>query len=488
MRLSFILPMAALFVLPSVLPAQPEPAKSLFFVAATSQSARFLQPWEKNQPQRKRGMGALIPGNRVLVTAELTVDSTYIELERPGDGIKATARVTARDYECNLAVVEPIKDAAKFFEGAVPLEIDTPAKAGDELEVWQLEDDGSPIVTKGNLLRVELGSYFLPDRSFLRYEFKASLQNKAGSFIIPAVRGGKLTGILLGYNSDDQIADILPAPIMRKFLDDAADGTYQGFATIGVRYARTTDTQFRQWLGLPDDVGGIYLSKVVKKASADAAGLQEGDVILAMDGFDIDRRGYYKDPDFGPLNFGHLITGRKNVGETLKVTVWRDKKKVEVPVKLMRQNAEDFLVDPWMFDRGPRYLVAGGLVFTELTRPFIRSFRDWEKNAPVSLRHIELNPEQYSEGRQKVVILAYMIPTKANIGYERITTTVVEEVNGKKIGSIRDLNKALLSPVKGVHEIKVTAPDPVIYIDSALAAEVDEQLMAKGLKPLSRLD
>ena len=488
MRPTLPLLAAALGFLPAPAPAQPEPAKSLFFVAATSQSHRFLQPWEKNPAQRKRGIGALIPGNRVIVTAEITADSTYIELERPGDGAKATARVVARDYECNLAVLEPTAADGKFFEGAVPLEVDAPAKAGDELEVWQLEDDGSPVVTKGSLLRVEMGPYFLPDRIFLRYEFKGSLQNKAGSFIVPAVRGGKLTGILLGYNADDQLADILPAPMIRKFLDDAADGSYQGFATLGVRYSRTTDSQFRRYLGLPDEVGGIYIGKTVKPGSAAAAGIQEGDVILALGGFDIDRRGYYKDPDFGLLNFGHLITGRKNTGETIAATVWRAKQKIEVPVPLLRQNPEDFLVDPWMFDRGPRYLVMGGLVFTELTRPFIRSFRDWEKTAPVALRHIELYPEQYAEGRTKVVILAYMIPTPANVGYEKIATTVVEEANGRKIGSLRDLHDALLKPVDGRHQIKVSAPDPVIHLDAALAEKVDQRLMANGIQPLSRLE
>ncbi len=485
--------LAALAGLPVSVVAAPEatkqdPSKSLVYVMTTSQRHRFTQPWEKSQPVRKRGLGVVLADKRVLVTAELTSDATFIEFERPSNGEKATARVVARDYECNLALLETADKDSKFLADLVPVKIDSPAKAGDTLEVWQLEDDGSSVITSGTLARVETGQYFLPDRSFLRYEFKGSLQNKAGSFIVPGTRKGKLTGLLLGYNANDQLADILPAPIIQRFLDDLADGEYTGFATLGVRIARTTDDQLRRWLGLPEDVGGVFVSKVEKGSSAALAGLKEGDVLLSLDGFDLDRRGYYDDPEFGTLNFSHIVSGRRKVGETVTATIWRDKAKIEISFPLKRREPTDYLVDPWMFDRAPRYLVIGGLLFTELSRPYLQSFKDWEKNAPVELRYAEANQEQYSEGREKIVILAYMIPTPVNIGYERIASRIIKEVNGKPIGSIRDLHDALMKPVDGRHAIRTTGDDPVIYLDAATAELVDRQLQKNGIEPLTRLE
>ena len=491
MKTSILLAAAALLAAP--LPAAPAPATSpsdsLVYVMTTSQRPRFTQPWEKSPPQRKRGLGVVLEGRRVLVTAELVSDATFIEFERPSNGEKQTARVIARDYEANLALLEGTDKDGAFLGGMKPVAIDEPARAGDTLDVWQLEDDGSPVVTTGTLARVETGSYFLPDRTFLRYEFKGSLQNKAGSFIIPAARGGKLTGLLLGYNADDQLADILPAPIIRRFLDDLADGEYAGFPVLGIRIARTTDPQLRGWLKLPGDAGGVFIGKVEKGSSADRAGLKPGDVLLALDGHAIDRRGYYEDPEFGVLNFGHIVNGRHRLGETITASVWRDGAKVDLPVELGRRDASDFLVDPWIFDRSPRYVVVGGLVFTELSRPYLQSFKDWEKNAPVVLRHAEANQDEYAEGRRKLVILCYAIPTDANIGYERVSSRIIEEVNGKPIGCIRDLHQALMKPVDGRHAIKTTSPeDPVFYLDAALAEEVDQRLERAGLAPLSRID
>lgn len=469
--------------------ASASPSDSLVYVMTTSQRPRFTQPWEKSPPVRKRGLGIVLENRRVLVTAELVSDSTFIEFERPSNGEKQTARVIARDYEANLALLEGTDNDGAFLGGMKPVLLDGPAHAGDTLEVWQLEDDGSPVVTSGTLARVETGPYFLRDRSFLRYEFKGSLQNKAGSFIIPAVRGGKLTGLLLGYNSNDQLADILPAPIIRRFLDDLSDGKYVGFPVLGIRIARTTDPQLRRWLKMADAAGGVFVGKVEKGSSAEKAGIKTGDVLLSLDGHALDRRGYYEDPEFGSLNFGHIVNGRHQVGDTITAALWRDGARIELPVTLERREADDYLVDPWLFDRAPRYVVVGGLVFTELSRPYLQSFKDWEKTAPVQLRHAEANQDQYAEGRGKLVILCYAIPSDANIGYERVSSRIIKEVNGKTIGSIRDLHQALMKPIDGRHSITTTAPeDPVFHLDAALAEEVDQRLQRAGLTPLSRID
>jgi len=486
---SLFIPLFAALLIPSVLPAEdaPSPPRSIVYVASTSQSWKFPQPWDKNQPSRKRGLGAVIEGGRILVTGELTANATYIQLERPGDGAKATARVVARDYECNLALLEPVTSEGDFLANTIPLKIDGPARAGDKIDVWQLEDDGGQVITSGVLTRVEMGTYWLPGRSLLRYQLKGSLQNKAGSFIIPAVRDGKLAGIVLGYNADDQVADILPAPIIARFLADQKDGDYKGLPTLGVSYSRTLDSQFREWLKLPGDVGGVYISSIVPGATADLAGVKEGDVILSLADFDIDRRGYYQDPDFGSLNFGHIIAGKNGVGDKVEALVWRDGAKKTLTLTLTRKDSEDYLVEPWIFDRGPRYVVNGGMMFTELSRPFIRAFRDWKKTAPVEFLYADAHQEEFSEGREKLVILAYIIPTPATVGYENIRYSIVEEVNGKAIGSIRDLHSAFLSPKDGRHVIKLKGNSPVIYLDAAMAAAVDQQLEANGISPLNRL-
>jgi hypothetical protein len=53
---------------------------SVLRVNSTNQSYDFFRPWSKKAPFNRRGLGAVIDGGEVLVTAELVWDSNFIEL------------------------------------------------------------------------------------------------------------------------------------------------------------------------------------------------------------------------------------------------------------------------------------------------------------------------------------------------------------------------------------------------------------------------
>ena len=71
----------------------PRAETSLVRVNVTSQSYNYFRPWEKQAPTPRRGLGAVLHRNRVLITAEMVADSSYIELEMPDTGQKVTAEV-----------------------------------------------------------------------------------------------------------------------------------------------------------------------------------------------------------------------------------------------------------------------------------------------------------------------------------------------------------------------------------------------------------
>ena len=68
--------------------AKPSPDKSMLRVNVTSQGWNFGLPWQRMNPGTRRGLGALLSGNRVLVTAELAQDAKYVELEIASSGRK----------------------------------------------------------------------------------------------------------------------------------------------------------------------------------------------------------------------------------------------------------------------------------------------------------------------------------------------------------------------------------------------------------------
>ena len=485
--------LSVLFSAGLVLPAtaqETSPEKSIVRVNATLQSFNFLRPWEKGAPTPRRGLGAVLSGNRVLVTAEMCVSATYLELEHPSSGARVPAKISALDYEANLAILEPTRDPAKSCEGLQSLELDSSTKAGDILEVWQIEDNGDGVSTDVDVLRVNVGRYYIPGSVFLLYQVKGSLQARVNSFTLPVVKDGKLAGMLLSYSSKEQTSTVLPTPIIEAFLADSEDGEYKGFPNMGIGYAQTLDENLREFVGL-NGQGGIFIRQIANGSSADKAGLKKGDVILSIDGNEIDSRGNYEHPDYGKLSFSHLVRGGAMAGDTVSVDLIRDGEPMTVEVKLSRKPPEDYLIDPYMFDRGPRYVIFGGLIFQELTLPYLESWgEDWPNRAPFKLVYANANPESYEEeGRKKLVFLSNVLKTPSTLGYESLTSAILTEVNGKTITDIQDLADALSeTPEGGIHTIEFNDFPKIIYVDDSSSRFVNEQLIQYGINKLERLE
>ncbi len=467
------------------------PEKSIIRVNATLQDYSFLRPWEKGAPTPRRGLGAVLKGNRVLITAEMCVNSTFVELEHPSNGARVPARIAGIDYEANLAVLEAAEANSKVFDGLQALEIDESVAAGDTLNVWQVEDNGDGVSTDVEVLRVDVGRYYIPGSVFLLYQVKGSLQARVNSFTLPVVKNGKLVGMLLSYSSKEQTAGVLPAPVINTFLADLDDGDYQGFPNLGIGIAQTLDETLREFAGIDKVEGGIFVRELAKGGSADKAGILNGDVILSINGQPIDARGNYSHPKYGKLSFSHLVRGGAKVGDKIKLEIVRDAKPMTVEVELTRKRPEDFLIDPYMFDRGPKYVIFGGLIFQELTLPYLESWgEEWTTRAPFKLVHANAEPHPYEEeGREKLVFLSSVLKTPSTLGYEAVNSVIVTRVNGTFIKNIKDLSRAFAEvPANGLHTIEFDEYPKVIYVDDRASRLVNQQLIQYGIGLLERLE
>jgi hypothetical protein len=255
-----------------------------------------------------------------------------------------------------------------------------------------------------------------------------------------------------------------------------------------VEYQTTLDDQFREYLGLAKGQQGVYVSGVSKGGSAEKIGIKEGDIILEMNGYDVDSRGDYRDEKFGMLNLSHIVRGNSYVGDEVKVTVLREGKEVKLKGNLTRKDPKDFLVWPYLYDRGTNYVVMGGLIFQELSLPFLKSFgNDWETSAPLRLVHIAKHTEEYEDqGKRKIVILTAALPTRSTQGYERVGGAIVNKVNGVVINDIADLDKAFKEPLEGIHDIELEDFPKRLYMD-ALTAETDNLRLLNGVYRIGAL-
>ena len=134
--------------------------KSVIRVNTTMQAFNLIQPWEKGAASTRLGLGAVLPNNKVLVTAQMVTDATYIELEKPDSSEKTSARVLTVDYEANLAILEPT-DNKSFLLDREPFLMNEELAPSDQLEAWQFESNGTPVTTKITVSKAEVRQSFL---------------------------------------------------------------------------------------------------------------------------------------------------------------------------------------------------------------------------------------------------------------------------------------------------------------------------------------
>ncbi len=462
---------------------------SLVRVNVTGQPYDYFRPWQKKAPFSKRALGAVLPNDRVLVTADLVANQNYVELERAESGEKTAANVVVVDYEANLALIEP--NDKKFLEGLQPLELALETVVGDRLSAWQLESTGALVVTEGIVTTIGVTRYPADVADFLTYRLSIPMQYRDNSYTVPLVKNNKLAALLLRYDPRSQVLDAIPAPIIAHFLKDAAGQKYQGFPSLGISVFPTRDPQLRAYAGETEKAAGVYVTSVEPGLPAAKAGLQPGDIITAAGDHDVDQNGNYVDSLYGKLEFSNLLTAKAYVGDSIALHIQRGGKPLTLNVKLEHRAEEDYVIPPYNIDDPPSYYVLGGLIFQELTRQYLKEWgNNWQKDAPQDFVYLDkFQSELFPEGKQRVVILSQVLPANSTIGYDDFSYLVVKKANGKQIHSLGELAAALKTPLNGFHVIETVDDPKQLELD---ASQVDAEAAALqknyGLPALQRLE
>ncbi len=487
------LPLALVFLVAPLAPAAAKPApglpdtSSIVRVNSTNQSFDFLRPWTKKTPYMRRGLGVVLPGNRVLVTAEIVANHTYIELEKPATTEKCPAEITVVDYDANLAILTPTEEG--FLKGAKVLELDSGAAVGDAVSFYQFEQNGQIALTPGVISTIAVTSYPLERSSLLAYRVSAPLQNREGSFTIPALRDGRLTGLLMRYDSRSQTAEIIPAPVIAHFLKLATETKYQGFPRAGLAFSPMRDPQLRRYIGLKEN-GGVYVTEVLAGSASEKAGLKKGDVLLSVDGQKLDQDGNYEDAQFGKIPFSHLTTTRHKVGDTIEFLILRDGQQQKIAVTLASGESAPLISEPYLMDKAPEYFILGGLIFQELSRSYLQEWGSgWMREAPQRLVYLDAYQNELPGKKRKIVFLSQVLPSPDTLGYENLDHLVVEKINGVEIHTLADIATAVKKPEKGFHKIEFEGDPGTIYLDAAeIEANAPKLIEDYSLPALQKLN
>jgi hypothetical protein len=417
-------------------------------VTVTGQEWNWQTPWAKQPPWTRPITGLVVPGRRILCASISFGNHLLVEVQKLGSDARTPGRVVLADPEGPLALIE-VDDPA-FWEGLEPLPLADPVPREGEVSILRWRPSGLLDSYPGSVRQVRSGRHGLSRTHLLTLDVATGADGLGASEVV--VADGAVVGLLTG-RADDTFAAIA-SPVLARFVEDAASGEWRGFPRGGFAWQNLTNPALRESLGLAAGESGVRLTHVLPNGTA-AGVLREGDVILEVDGIPIDATGHYEHPVYGRMLFALLFSDGRRPGDTMDITILRDGSRQTVAAPLKRIRADADKVPPYVYGHGPNYAVVGGLVFQELTVPYLSTFGDWQRRGPPRLLiAYEREGADPTPENPRIVVLSSVLPDAANLGYEGVRNLIVKTVNGRPIGSMDDLRQAFDHPEGGFHVVE----------------------------------
>lgn len=420
------------------------PQESIVKIFTTIRTYSYQEPWQAAGFEDLTGSGCLIAGRQILTNAHVVSNAAYIEVQRNNDPAKYPAEVVAIAHEVDLALLR-VKDA-KAFVGIEPLALGPLPELLDNVAVYGFPEGGQGLsITKGIVSRIEETQYAQSGLDFLAVQIDAAINggNSGG----PVIKDGKIVGVAMQTMTEAQnIGYLIPTPIIEHVLADLRDGHYDGFPDVGVYTQALYNHTLRAVIGLPESESGVYINEV-SPGSAAAGKLLAGDVILAVDGTTVANDGTVLMRPGLRISADSLLAAHQ-VGDTATVTVWRQKRRIDIPLQLSSKCGDTSLVKSQEYDTEPEYYILNGLVLMPLSVNYLMSWGEkWQTEAPVSL--LKYFEQSRGQAGEQVVFIGGVLKSEENSGYgTEVVNVRVVEINNQKITSFKEFAKRLDEALK----------------------------------------
>jgi len=183
----------------------------------------------------------------------------------------------------------------------------------------------------------------------------------------------------------------------------------------------------RAGIALPEAEKGVLIGKVLKGSSADGV-LRNGDLLMKVDGYDVDSSAMIE-LDGQKISMKELIE-RCFKDDRLPLDIIRDGKPMKVEMVMKPSLSKDLLMAE--YDKMPRYIVFGGLVFQPIQRNVLAA-------ADISMLDVALDIRDYQEDggcvdHEDMVIITKVLDDEVNARLSgSISNAIVEKINGVKV-------------------------------------------------------
>lgn len=422
--------------------ASARPEQSVVQITNYTQQPDWVEPWRFSPVGGGVGSGFVIGGQRIMTNAHVVSWSKQLIVYRFQDPKPYRATVEFIGHDCDLAVLR-VADPA-FFDGVPALEIGELPDVRSTVVTYGYPAGGRQIsYTSGVVSRIEVQRYVQPNnRSLLAVQTDAAINpgNSGG----PVVQDGKVAGVSFqGKPGLENAGFFIPPNIIRHFLKDIEDGSYNGFPDAGISIVKLTNPAFREALGLPPNNIGARIDALLQPFPETHQRVRENDVLLEVSGYDVGSDGtilYHGNRVHCSVLFDAI-----QHGESIALKVWRDGEVTDITLPLY-VNREDRISGNQY--EPPPYIMVGGLVFTELSRNYLGSLgRNWRKKVSSDTLYELIYRNRMSEAaaRSKPIVLSKILKHPSNIDFAVGPRSILTELNGHEIANMRDLAAALES-------------------------------------------
>ncbi len=432
---------AALFLLPS-LHAQPgEIRKSLCRISNTAQEFNYRVPWLPGPMSGGSGTGWVVKKDRLMTNAHVVSNARLLTVEKENDPKKYVATVEFIAHDCDLALLK-VEDPA-FWKDTRPLEIGGVPEIETAVSVYGYPIGGERMsVTKGIVSRVDFRTYahsVMDSHLCIQIDAAINPGNSGG----PVLKDGKVVGVAfqgLGGADAQNVGYMIPTPVIGHFLKDIEDGHYDRYMDLSIGTFPLQNAAYRRAAGLPDDGRGMAVTSV-GSASACFGKLQEGDVLLKIDGRDIESDGMVQID--GERMLMAEVAERKFKGDTVKFELLRAGKRMTEEITFTQ--AWPYIHQATSYD-APKYIMFGGLLFQPMNRNLVVTYQFANPRIFHYFAHF-IDKELYKE-RDEVIILTALLPDPINTYLDEFREGILDKVNGTKIRNMKELSAAFLKPAE----------------------------------------
>ena len=277
---------------------------------------------EKSGEDTYLGTGIVLSSDGLIITNTHIIDGCTSAKVTLSDGTEYEAKLIGADGQSDITILKI--DAT----GLTPAEFgdSSSLKVGDSVVAIgnPLGENLTGTMTNGIVSAINRDIPYNGHTMTLIQTNAAINEGNSGGPLIDMY--GRVVGItnmkmMSSYSSIEGIGFAIPTSGIKTVSDQLlSGGSVSGRPSIGITVAGIDETVAKHY-SIPQ---GLYISDVVSGSDAQKQGLKKGDILTAVNGKTVTTTDEVND-----------IKNAMSVGDTIKLTVWRDGKTLDFSVKLV---------------------------------------------------------------------------------------------------------------------------------------------------------